>query len=190
MAGRLTLTFYPRNQTSSVAAFDYVTTGNGTTGLILSSAYGTVPALRSTGWIFAAGASVGAAVSTGTRSAGTKIVLRDNIANTFDAALGTTESGGSGANFTEMWFTSPSRIAFYTGTNTTNRLLINASGVWVTDNVGFYGTTPVAKGTTANITGLGFSQVNTTTLVSTASTFGGYTLAQIAAALQRLGLIT
>lgn len=191
MAGRGVLSFYPKNQTTSVAAFDFVATGNGTTGLILSSTYSnTVPALRSTGWLFAAGASVGAAVSTGTRSVGTKIVLRDNIANTFDAALGTTESGGSGANFTEMWFTSPSRIAFYTGTNTTNRLLINASGVWVTDNVGFYGTTPVAKGTTANITGLAFSQVNTTTLVSTASTFGGYTLAQIAAALQRLGLIT
>lgn len=144
MAGRFQLTFYPRNQTTSVAAFDYVATGNGTTGLILSSTYSTtVPALRSTGWIFAAGASGGGAVSTGTRSAGTKIVLRDNIANVGDASIGTTESGG--ANTTEMWFTSPSRIAFYTNNVTNNKLVITSTGVTVTSDVGFYATSPQAR---------------------------------------------
>jgi hypothetical protein len=145
MAGRFQLTFYPRNQTTRVASFDFVNTGSGTTGLILSSDYTiAVPALRSTGWIFAAGANSGAAVSTGTRSAGTKIVLRDNIANTGDASIGTSESGG--ANTTEMWFTSPNRIAFYTGSDvTTNKLVITSTGVTITNNVGFYATAPQAR---------------------------------------------
>ena len=65
----------------------------------------------------------------------------------------------------------------------------NLSGGIQITNIGFYGATPVAKGTTANITGLTFA-VNSGTAVNSASTFGGYTIAQIAAALQRLGLIT
>lgn len=171
MAGRFQLTFYPRNQTTSVAAFDYVTTGNGTTGLILSSTYSNiVPALRSTGWIFAAGASAGAAVSTGTRSAGTKIVLRDNIGFVGDASIGTTES--SGANTTEMWFTSPSRIAFYTNNVTNNKLVITSTGVTVTSDVGFYATSPQAKPTVTGAKG------------------GNAALTSLCTALATLGLIT
>ena len=171
MAGRFQLTFYPRNQTTSVAAFDFVATGNGTTGLILSSTYSTtVPALRSTGWIFAAGASAGGAVSTGTRSAGTKIVLRDNIANVGDASIGTTESGG--ANTTEMWFTSPSRIAFYTNNVTNNKLVITSTGVTITSDVGFYATSPQAKPTVTGAKG------------------GNAALTSLCTALATLGLIT
>jgi hypothetical protein len=55
-------------------------------------------------------------------------------------------------------------------------------------SLSFWNKTPIIQPTTA-ITGAAFVQVNTTTPVSQASTFGGYTLQQIAAALINVGIL-
>jgi hypothetical protein len=56
-------------------------------------------------------------------------------------------------------------------------------------NMGFYGTSAIAKPTTA-IGSAAFVQVNLINAVSDASTFGGYTIRQVVQALQNLGLLT
>lgn len=55
-------------------------------------------------------------------------------------------------------------------------------------NMGFYGTSAIAKPTTS-VTAAAFVQ-NSGTAVNDASTFGGYTLGKVVAALQNLGLLT
>lgn len=101
-----------------------------------------------------------------------------------------------------LWSDGKVRVANTTAsTASTNGALVVSGGVGIagalyvggavgiTGNVGFYGTSPVVKGNTGNITGLTVGGSGGTA-VTTGSTFGGYTIAQIAAALQRLGLIT
>lgn len=66
----------------------------------------------------------------------------------------------------------------------TNGTKIGATG----DKIGFFGATPIAKPTTG-VTGATFT-VNSGTAVNDASTFGGYTIKQIAAALKNLGILT
>jgi hypothetical protein len=56
-------------------------------------------------------------------------------------------------------------------------------------NMGFYGTSAIAKPTTA-IGSAAFVQVSLINAVSDASTFGGYTIRQVVQALQNLGLLT
>jgi len=131
MAGRNILTFYPRNQTAAVATFDYVNTTAGTTGIILNSAYGVAPGLRSLSWLHVAGATTGAVPTlTTARSIGTKIVLRDSfLASSFlDAAIGTVDEQ-VGASFATLWFTAPRDITFYTNSSTTERFRINSTGL-------------------------------------------------------------
>ena len=54
--------------------------------------------------------------------------------------------------------------------------------------LGFYGVTPTARATTS--IGAAAFVAGSGTAVNSASTFGGYTIAQIVAALQALGLLT
>ena len=137
LAGRHTISFYPRNRVSaSVGFFEYVTTAGGTVGLVLPTAYSaTAPALRSSGMIWVAAAqdsNGGAAPSTASRSIGTKVILRDLLsANTgyLDVALGSTEEGGSGASFASLWLTASRDITFYTNNSATERFRINSTGL-------------------------------------------------------------
>lgn len=136
-----------------------------------------------------------------TRSAGTKIVLGSNIgASSLDYALGI----GSA----QLWISSGGSINFYPNSTTaalavSSTALTLATGVNIvlaTSGAGtrigtstsqllsFWNKTPIVQPTTA-ITGAAFVQVNTTTAVSQASTFGGYTLQQIAAALINTGIL-
>lgn len=64
---------------------------------------------------------------------------------------------------------------------------LTASYAW-TGNVGWFGAAAIAQPTTA-IAGATFVQVDTTTTVSTDSTFDGYTLKQVVKALRNLGLL-
>ena len=131
MAGRHFISFYPRNQTSPVGAFEYVLSTAGTTGLTLTTAYGVAPALRTLGWLHVAGATTGAVPTlTTARSVGTKIILRDSFfASTYlDAAIGTVDEQG-GSSFATLWFTAPRDITFYTNSGTTERFRINSTGL-------------------------------------------------------------
>lgn len=76
--------------------------------------------------------------------------------------------------------TSPAAVIEALGTS----LTLGASG----GSLGFYGTTPIAKPTTA-IASATFAGVGGTS-IATNDTFGGYTLAQIAKALINLGILT
>jgi hypothetical protein len=131
IAGRHFISFYPRNQTSSVGAFEYVATTAGTTGLTLTTAYNVAPALRTLSWLHVAGATTGAVPTlTSARSVGTKIVLRDAfLASTYlDAAIGTVDEQ-VGSSFATLWFTAPRDITFYTNSGTTERFRINSTGL-------------------------------------------------------------
>jgi len=131
IAGRHFISFYPRNQTSSVGAFEYVLSTAGTTGLTLTTTYGVAPALRTLGWLHVAGATTGAVPTlTTARSVGTKIVLRDSfLASTnLDAAIGTVDEQ-VGSSFATLWFTAPRDITFYTNSGTTERFRINSTGL-------------------------------------------------------------
>jgi hypothetical protein len=131
IAGRNIISFYPRNQTSSVGAFEYVLSTAGTTGLTLTTAYGVAPALRTLGWLHVAGATTGAVPTlTTARSVGTKIILRDSfLASTnLDAAIGTVDEQ-VGSSFATLWFTAPRDITFYTNSGTTERFRINSTGL-------------------------------------------------------------
>lgn len=93
-------------------------------------------------------------------------------------------SGGKG-NFVlgvnnNIGTTSPTAVIEALGT----ALTIGSSG----GSLGFYGTTPIAKPTTA-IASATFAGVGGTS-IATNDTFGGYTLAQIAKALINLGILT
>jgi hypothetical protein len=131
MAGRHFISFYPRNQTSPVGAFEYVLSTAGTTGLTLTTAYGVAPALRTLGWLHVAGATTGAVPTlTTARSVGTKIILRDSFfaSINLDAAIGTVEEL-NGASYTTLWFTAPRDITFYTNSGVTERFRINSTGL-------------------------------------------------------------
>lgn len=64
---------------------------------------------------------------------------------------------------------------------------LTANYAW-TGHVGWFGATAIAQPTTA-IAAATFVQVDTTTAVSTDSTFDGYTLKQVVKALRNLGLL-
>jgi hypothetical protein len=75
-------------------------------------------------------------------------------------------------------------IILATGTGTKIGTAAGAGG----QKLSFWNKTPIVQPTTA-ITGASFSQVNTTTVISTASTFGGYTLDKVVAALVNIGIL-
>lgn len=75
-------------------------------------------------------------------------------------------------------------IGTYANTGTVRGINFGVSG----NSIGFYGVTPVARATTA-IAGAAFV-ANTGTAVNSSSTFGGYTLQQIAQALVSIGVLT
>lgn len=75
-------------------------------------------------------------------------------------------------------------IGTYANTGTVRGINFGVSG----NSIGFYGVTPVARATTA-IAGATFV-ANTGTAVNSSSTFGGYTLQQIAQALVSIGVLT
>ena len=136
------------------------------------------------------------------RSIGTKISL-------FPVAIGTAGLDyGIGVQSNGIWFSCPTGVFFYTNNSTTARLTIDSSGLTLADSaniivnattgtkiatattqkIAFWNKTPIVQPTTS-ITGAAFVQVNTTTAVSTASTFGGYTLDKVVAALINTGIL-
>lgn len=136
------------------------------------------------------------------RSIGTKISL-------FPVAIGNAGLDyGIGVQSNGIWFSCPTGVFFYTNNSTTARLTIDSSGLTLADSaniivnattgtkiatattqkIAFWNKTPIVQPTTS-ITGAAFVQVNTTTAVSTASTFGGYTLDKVVAALINTGIL-
>jgi len=190
MAGRASLTFYPNNQTTSVAAFNYNAALTGTTGLILSSTYSSsFPALRSTGMLWASGNNVGAVPSLTTRSAGTKFILRDNWLTGsmiyLDAAIGTVDESG-GASFATLWFTAPRDITFYTRSSTTEKLRIGDTSITLGDAINFaFNTTTGTKIGTSTTQKIAF--FNSTPVVK--QSVASDTLANLYTALRTYGLI-
>jgi hypothetical protein len=190
MAGRALLTFYPNNQTTSVAAFNYNAALTGTTGLILSSTYSSsFPALRSTGMLWASGNNVGAVPSLTTRSVGTKFILRDNWLTGnmiyLDAAIGTFDEQ-SGASFATLWFTAPRDITFYTRSSTTEKLRIGDTNITLGDGINFaFNTTTGTKIGTSTTQKIAF--FNSTPVVK--QSVASDTLANLYTALRTYGLI-
>lgn len=143
------------------------------------------------------------------RSEGTKIV----IANTVSGAGSRSDYGiGYNSSLSEMWLSAENtsasisfyggatRIAFFGGGAGVGLTLGDAQNIVfntttgtkiataTTQKLAFWNKTPIVQPTTA-ITGAAFVQVNTTTAVSTASTFGGYTLDKVVAALINTGIL-
>jgi hypothetical protein len=207
-----TVNFYANNTISS-GQFEYSSAVRGLTLNAATDATATMPQLLITGsttnalWMsfggtFANQAALSPPTLTTSRSIGTRIVLLNNFqaSASFDSAIGR-ESG-------YMWFCEPGGIRWYTNNSTTNRMQLDSSGLAFADalnlvvgtgtgtkigtttsqKIAFWNKTPIIQPTTA-ITGATFAQVNTTTLVSTASTFGGYTLDKVVAALVNIGIL-
>jgi hypothetical protein len=207
-----TVNFYANNTVSS-GQFQYDSSARGLNLNAVTDATASMPQLLITGsttnalWMSFGGVGASQAVSaaptlTTSRSVGTRIVLLNNFAasSSFDSAIGR-ESG-------YMWFCDPGGIRWYTNNSTTNRMQLDSSGLAFSDalnlvvgtgtgtkigtttsqKIAFWNKTPIVQPTTA-ITGAAFVQVNTTTLVSTASTFGGYTLDKVVAALINTGIL-
>ena len=173
------------------------TTGNA--NLIINGGTSTI------GWM-SFGTNGSAAPNITTRSAGTKIAISPSLNSGFgtDYAIG--------INGTDLWmstydasttismYAGATRLAFFGGGATVGLTFGDAQNIVFNTTTGtkiatatsqklaFWNKTPIVQPTTA-ITGAAFVQVNTTTAVSTASTFGGYTLAQIAAALVNTGIL-
>jgi len=197
--------FYPDSSTAIAGAFRYLSTVRGLN--LTATGAATIPQMLINGstyqWIsFGAGALGNPALTSGTRSAGTKIVLYSHT--TLDNGFGV-DGLSTGGN---LWITTPNAIKFYTNGSTTVRATIDSSALTLADavniavnattgtkigtttsqKIAFWNKTPIVQPTTA-ITGAAFVQVNTTTLVSTASTFGGYTLDKVVAALINTGIL-
>jgi hypothetical protein len=152
-----------------------------------------------------------AAPSTTTRVDGTRIVLfpvASAINNWYDAGIGIQGTTAGGFQNVNTYISSPGDVRFYSGAVAGAVFSVSSTAVAVADGVNytfnttngtkigtatgqkiaFWNKTPIVQPTTA-IAGAAFNQVNTTTAVSQASTFGGYTLQQIAAALINTGIL-
>jgi hypothetical protein len=210
LSSRFQVRFHPNSSTTSAGQFEYSSSVRGLN--LTASGTDTIPQLLFSGsgirWInMGTGGITGfSAPSLTTRSDGTKFVIWPNFSAgppaTLDDAIGYASGAGT-------WFTSRFSFTFYTDSSLTPRLTINSSGLTLaaganlvlsTSGAGtrigtgtsqllsFWNKTPIVQPTTG-ITGATFAQVNTTTLISTASTFGGYTLDKVVAALINVGIL-
>lgn len=209
LSSRFQVRFHPNSSNTSAGQFEYSSSVRGLN--LTASGTDTVPQLLFTGsirWInMGTGGNTGfSAPSLTTRSDGTKFVIWPNFSAgppaTLDDAIGYASGAGT-------WFTSRFSFTFYTDSSLTPRLTISSSGLTLaaganlvlsTSGAGtrigtgtsqllsFWNKTPIVQPTTG-ITGASFTQVNTTTLISTASTFGGYTLDKVVAALINVGIL-
>jgi hypothetical protein len=187
-----------------------------TAGLSFVPAFSaTVPIIfANNGWMSLSGAPgsfAGALPAYTTRSAGTRIVTSPTIsATTLDTGIGFAQVGGAGAIYSIQWYSAPRAHHFYAGVTTlVNSVIIDSTslqlatavnvvlassgagtkiGTGTNQLLAFWNKTPIVQPTTG-ITGAAFVQVNTTTAVSTASTFGGYTLDKVVAALINIGIL-
>jgi hypothetical protein len=174
----------------------------------------TVPViLTNNGWMSLSGAPgtfAGAVPTYTNRSAGTRIVTSPTLsANTLDTGIGFAQVSGTGANFSIQWYSAPRAHHFYAGVTTlVNSVIIDNISLQLATAVdivmassgagtkigsaanqlfAFWGKTPIVQPTTG-ITGatrVGGGGVP----VTTTDTYGGYTLAQIAAALINTGIL-
>jgi hypothetical protein len=128
-----------------------------------------------------AGGAIVSPTHAGSTTTASNLTIRANTADTTTGQVNITTSTASTS-------TTTGALTVSGGVGIAGALNVGGA-VGITGNVGFYGTSPVVKGNTGNITGLTVGGSGGTA-VTTGSTFGGYTIAQIAAALQRLGLIT
>jgi hypothetical protein len=196
--------FYPDSSTAIAGAFRYLSTVRGLN--LTATGAATIPQMLINGstyqWIsFGAGAVGDPALTSGTRSAGTKIVLYSHT--TLDNGFGV-DGSSTGGN---LWITTPNAIKFYTNGSTTVRATIDSSAFTLADavniavnattgtkigtatsqKIAFWNKTPIVQPTTA-ITGAARVGGAGTT-VTTTDTYGGYTIAQIAAALVNTGIL-
>jgi hypothetical protein len=207
--------FYPNNGGATgpspiaAAQFEYSNTVRGLNLTADSTANNSIPALLFSGspnatfMRFGSSTAANPAFTVGSviRSAGTKIVLlANNATNSLDYGIGvgsaqTWISSGGTINFypnvvTAALAISSTALTIATGVN----LVLSTSGAGTRIGTGagqllsFWNKTPIAQPTTG-ITGATFAQVNTTTLISTESTFGGYTLNKVVAALINVGIL-
>lgn len=97
---------------------------------------------------------------------------------------------GSVTNGTRGVYQTSAGVIVNTPSSTTVSLAVNGSNLVAANStgVGLYGVTPVARATTG-VAAAAFT-ANSGTAVNDASTFGGYTLKQIAQALQNIGILT
>jgi hypothetical protein len=196
--------FYPDSSTAIAGAFRYASTVRGLN--LTATGAATIPQMLINGttyqWIsFGAGNFGDPALTSGTRSAGTKIVLYSHT--TLDNGFGVDGSSAGG----NLWITTPNAIKFYTNGSTTVRAAIDSSALTLADavniavnattgtkigtatnqKIAFWNKTPIVQPTTA-ITGAARVGGAGTT-VTTTDTYGGYTIAQIAAALVNTGIL-
>jgi hypothetical protein len=188
---------------STVSGLSFVPTFSATVPIIFAN----------NGWMSLSGAPgsfAGALPAYTTRSAGTRIVTSPTIsATTLDTGIGFAQVGGTGANFSVQWYSAPRAHHFYAGVTTlVNSVIIDSTslqlatavnvvlassgagtkiGTGTNQLLAFWNKTPIVQPTTgitgaAHVGGVG-------TPVTTTDTYGGYTLAQIAAALINTGIL-
>jgi hypothetical protein len=171
--------------------------------------------LAASGWalIGATATASWAAPSTTTRVDGTRIVLFP-VANTtiplYDAGIGITGQVSGGNQNIHTYISSPGEIRFYsynlasptlsvgglsnliTVANTVNFVFNTGTGTKFGTGTGqkiaFWNKTPIVQPTTANTTGLARTGTGGTNITDT-NTFGGYTVGQVVAALQNVGIL-
>ena len=203
------------NSTGSFANVVNIVNDTTVAGLSFVPAFSaTVPIIfTNNGWMSLSGAPgtfVGALPTYTNRSAGTRIVTSPTLsATTLDTGIGFAQVGGTGANFSIQWYSAPRAHYFYAGVTTlvipaiidstslqlatAVDIVLASSGAGTKIGTGtnqllaFWNKTPIIQPTTgitgaARVGGAG-------TTVTTTDTYGGYTLAQIAAALVNTGIL-
>jgi hypothetical protein len=203
------------NSTGSFANVVNIVNDTTVAGLSFVPAFSaTVPIIfTNNGWMSLSGAPgtfVGALPTYTNRSAGTRIVTSPTLsATTLDTGIGFAQVGGTGANFSIQWYSAPRAHYFYAGVTTlvipaiidstslqlatAVDIVLASSGAGTKIGTGtnqllaFWNKTPIIQPTTgitgaARVGGVG-------TPVTTTDTYGGYTLAQIAAALINTGIL-
>jgi hypothetical protein len=207
LSSRFQVRFHPNSSTTSAGQFEYSSSVRGLN--LTASGTDTIPQLLFSGsgirWInMGTGGITGfSSPSLTARSDGTKFVIWPNFSagTTLDDAIGYASGAGT-------WFTSRFSFTFYTDSSLTPRLTINSSGLTLaaganlvlsTSGAGtrigtgtsqllsFWNKTPIVQPTTGITGATRVGGAGTT--VTTTDTYGGYTIAQIAAALINTGIL-
>ena len=204
------------NSTGTFANVVNIVNDSSVAGLAFQPAFSaTVPiVLANNGWMSLSGApgTFGGAVPTYTnRSAGTRIVTSPTLsATTLDTGIGFAQVGGAGANFSIQWYSAPRAHHFYAGVTTlVNSVIIDSTslqlatavnlvlassgagtkiGTGTNQLLAFWNKTPISQPTNA-IAEAAFVANSGGTAVTDDSTFGTYTLQQIAQALINIGIL-
>jgi hypothetical protein len=204
------------NSTGTFANVVNIVNDSSVAGLAFHPAFSaTVPiVLANNGWMSLSGApgTFGGAIPTYTnRSAGTRIVTSPTLsATTLDTGIGFAQVGGAGANFSIQWYSAPRAHHFYAGLTTlVNSVIIDSTslqlatavnlvlassgagtkiGTGTNQLLAFWNKTPISQPTNA-IAEAAFVANSGGTAVTDDSTFGTYTLQQIAQALINIGIL-